>query len=83
MTIIERSALVNYSAQEMFEIVNDIEAYPQFMQGCVKAKLVSKSSDIVVANLTLGKLGLQISFTTRNQLSAPHSITMPTQLQPR
>jgi len=34
MTRIDRSALVMYSAQQMYALVDDIEHYPAFMQGC-------------------------------------------------
>ena len=43
MTVIHRSALVEYSVEHMFDIVNDIEQYPQFMQGCISAKVKSQS----------------------------------------
>ena len=34
MTDIQQSALLPYSAQAMFDLINDIESYPQFMEGC-------------------------------------------------
>lgn len=76
MTHISRSALVAYSDQQMFELVNDIEAYPQYMDGCVGAEVLERSSDEVTARLDLSKLGMRYSFTTRNRLSAPDSMDM-------
>lgn len=73
---IERSAIVPYSAQKMFDLVNDIETYPQFMTGCVSAKVLERSSDHLVARLELGKGGLTQSFTTRNELRPPEVMTM-------
>jgi ribosome-associated toxin RatA of RatAB toxin-antitoxin module len=73
---VERSALVNYSAQQMFDLVNDIEAYPQFMDGCVAATILNRGDDWLEARLTLNKAGVNQSFVTRNQLQAPHSMTM-------
>lgn len=73
---VERSALVNYSAQQMFDLVNDIEAYPQFMEGCVGATILSRGEDWLEARLTLNKAGVNQSFVTRNQLQPPHSMTM-------
>jgi ribosome-associated toxin RatA of RatAB toxin-antitoxin module len=32
MPQIEKSALVMYSTKEMFDLVNDVEAYPQFLE---------------------------------------------------
>ena len=73
---IERSALVNYSAQQMFDLVNDIEAYPQYMDGCVGAKVLARGDDWLEARLDLRKAGVSQSFVTRNQLRAPESMSL-------
>lgn len=73
---VERSALVNYSAAQMFELINDIEAYPQFMDGCVGAKILARGDDWLEARLELSKAGVSQSFVTRNQLQPPHSMSM-------
>ena len=73
---VERSALVNYSAAQMFDLINDIEAYPQFMDGCIEAKILARGADWLEARLALSKAGVSQSFVTRNQLQAPHSMTM-------
>lgn len=76
MTVIERSALLPYSAQAMFNLVNDIESYPHFMEGCEDAEVISTHDNIVTARLVLGKAGLSYAFSTRNHLDPPHSIEM-------
>lgn len=73
---VERSALVNYSAQQMFDLINDIEAYPQFMEGCVGAKILARGDDWLEARLELSKAGVNQSFVTRNQLQPPQCMTM-------
>ena len=75
-TTIERSALVMHSAEAMFDLVNDVAAYPEFMDGCVAATIFDSSEDCMVAQLTLKKAGVQQQFTTRNQLQRPHQIAM-------
>ena len=76
MPLIERSALVNFSAEQMFDLVNDIERYPDFMQGCRAATVISHADDEMVGELTLAQGGIRQTFTTRNRLNRPHSITM-------
>ena len=76
MTRIDRSALVMHSAQQMYELVNDIEDYPQFMQGCQKARVISRTEDEVVGELTLGAAGLSHTFTTRNTLMPGQEMQM-------
>ena len=68
MTRIDRSALVNYSAEQMFDLVNDIESYPQFMAGCTVARVISASENELVGELTLSKGGIRQTITTRNTL---------------
>jgi ribosome-associated toxin RatA of RatAB toxin-antitoxin module len=73
---VNRSALVSYSAQQMFDLVNDIEAYPQYMDGCVGAKILKRDGDWLEARLELSKAGVSQSFITRNHLQAPLSMSM-------
>ena len=76
MTSINRSALVEYSAQQMFDLVNDIEHYPKFMQGCISAKVLSQSDTELVGELRLAKAGIRQQFTTKNTLLRPERIDM-------
>lgn len=68
MTVIERSALVPYSARQMYELVDDIERYPEYMQGCQAAEVIERNDNELIGRLTLGKAGIRQSFTTRNRL---------------
>ena len=63
-TSIQRSALVLHSAQAMFDLVNDIEAYPEYMDGCSGAQVISRDDKEVIARLDLRKAGISHSFTT-------------------
>lgn len=76
LTEIHRSALMLYPAQSMFALVNDIEAYPRYMEGCVGAEVISRTEDTIEARLHLARAGIRQSFTTRNRLSAPAVIEM-------
>ena len=76
MAHVSRSALIGYSAQQMFDLVNDIEQYPQFMQGCRSARVISKSDKELVGELSLAKAGVTQTFVTRNSIIAPSRIEM-------
>ena len=76
MTSLNRSALVNFSAKQMYDLVNDIENYPHFMQGCQAARVISQSEDELTGELTLGKGEFRHSFTTRNKLTSGRQIEM-------
>jgi len=76
MKTVTTNALVPYSTQQMFDLVNDIEAYPEFMPGCVAARILQSGNNWLEAELSLSKSGFNQSFVTHNRLSAPDSIQM-------
>lgn len=76
MTKIERSALVSYSDQQMFHLVNDIASYPEFMPGCKDAQVLERGEGWLTARLDLAKMGMRQSFTTKNLLDAPRSMRL-------
>lgn len=76
LTTIKRSALVMYSAQQMFHLVNDVASYPQYMANCVGAEVLEQSDSSMVARLDLKKGVIGHSFTTCNTLYEPERIVM-------
>lgn len=74
MIQIHRSALLPYSAQQLFELVDDIAAYPQYLEGCEQATVLLRDEKSVTARLQLRKGGISVAFTTRNQLDKPRHI---------
>jgi len=66
-----RSALLPYPAESVYQIVNDIARYPEFLPWCVAAAVVDETAEEIVATLDLGARGVRESFTTRNVLT-PH-----------
>ena len=75
MPQIEKSALVMYSSQEMFDLVNDVNAYPAFLPNCSDAKIISENENTMTASLEISKAGLKKWFTTNNRL-AGHKVEM-------
>ena len=76
MPQIHRSALVEHSASRMFELVNDIAAYPRRFGWCEDARIIEAGESRVLARLELGIGGFRTWFTTENTLSPPHHIEM-------
>lgn len=68
MHVLKRNALVPYSAEKMFNLVNDIESYPAFLPWCHASRIISRTDDEVVAELEIMWKGIHKSFTTRNCL---------------
>ncbi|OCG06714.1 ubiquinone-binding protein [Gilliamella sp. wkB178] len=65
-----------YSIQQMFELVNDIAHYPEFVPDCIATGIVSKQDNLVTAFIEVEKLGFKKSFTTLNRINEPNSIDM-------
>jgi ribosome-associated toxin RatA of RatAB toxin-antitoxin module len=58
----------------MFDLVNDIERYPEFLQWCGGARVDVRQGSTVEATLDISVLGFQRSFRTRNTLRSPERI---------
>lgn len=76
MTQIVRSALVRRPASYMFDLVNEVEAYPQRFGWCEAARIIERSDDEMLARLELKLGGLRTAFTTRNRLQRPQRIDL-------
>ncbi len=58
----------------MFDLVNDIEAYPRFLPWCRSARVLGRGDDWILARVEMAKGALHRSFTTRNVLEPHHRI---------
>ena len=67
MDSIDRSALLPYTPHEMFVLVIDACAYPQFLPWCCGAEVLSFENDEMVARIDFAVGGVSKSFTTRNR----------------
>lgn len=76
MREIHRSALVPYSATDMFALVNDVEAYPGFLPWCRDAEIRVNDDGTLDATLEFARSGLHRRFTTRNRPAPGRSIAM-------
>lgn len=71
-----RSALVPFSAKQMYELVNDIDNYHFFVPYCRQSTVLERNSSQVKAKLEVTKSGLAKSFTTVNTLEPFKFINM-------
>ena len=76
MPTIRRSALVEHSTARMFDLVNDVAAYPRRFRWCENAQVLEEGEDRLVARLDLGVGSFSTWFTTENHNVRPASIDM-------
>ncbi|KHL69431.1 MULTISPECIES: type II toxin-antitoxin system RatA family toxin [Pseudomonas] len=75
-THIQRSALLPYPAQALYDLVNDVASYPQFLPWCSASEVLESDAGQMRASLTVAKGGVSQRFITRNQLTPGESIVM-------
>ena len=76
MTVVQKSALVKFSAQQMFELVNNIEDYPIFLPWCSGSRIIRAGEDFVEAELMISKGGFKKAFSTKNKIDKGGVITV-------
>lgn len=76
MASVARSALVPYSAQQMFDLVADVDSYRDFLPWCNDSRVLSRDEDVMEACILISKAGVERSFTTRNRLQAGKMMEM-------
>ena len=68
MTTIHRTILVEYSAKEMYDLVNDIEKYPDFLPLCQAVEVHMHTETKGEVTLKIAKGGVKIDFGTYNDM---------------
>jgi ribosome-associated toxin RatA of RatAB toxin-antitoxin module len=73
---IRRSALVTFSPEQMFDLVIDVERYPQFLPWVSGAQLHEKSERELLASMEMQRSGVRERFSTRNTFERPSFMTL-------
>lgn len=60
----------------MYDLVNDVESYPEFLPWCRSATVHERDEQQVRATIEIAKGAINKSFTTRNLLFAPQRIEL-------
>lgn len=68
--------LVAHTAQEMFDLVDRVELYPQFLPWCAGARVVEARPDGKTARIDIDYHGVRAHFTTDNVNRAGESIVI-------
>lgn len=76
MKRIARSAIVEHGAAQMYALVENVEAYPQFLPWCREAQVRERSPQRTVATLAVGLKGLNYKLTTQNANQPPEAIDL-------
>ena len=64
---VHRQAIVRHNAKQMFDLVNLVSEYPNFLNWCHDSHVVEKNKDNMIAGMTVSLVGVKQKFTTRNE----------------
>lgn len=73
---VSRSALVQYSCEQMFGLVDDIERYPDFLPWCSGTEVTRRDAEATCATIQVSYRGIRQSFSTENRKQFPEQMTM-------
>ncbi len=76
MPEVSKTVIVPFLPEQIYQLVDDVERYPEFLPWCTGSSVLSRDGDVMRATLKVGFRGVKQSFSTENHNSPPHQITM-------
>lgn len=76
MTVVKKSRVVPYTCEQMYNLVDNIEQYADFLPYFAQSHVHHRDEDFVQATLSITAAGMTKSFTTRNRLQKNKMIEM-------
>lgn len=76
MRRLHKSLVMPYRVDQIYSIVADVTAYPQFLPWCGGARILKHNGGMVEAEITIAKGPVKVAFATRNQLTLNERIDM-------
>jgi len=66
---VKKSALVTFSAAQMYDLVADMDSYPEFLPWCEAAEVLSRAEDRFCGRMEVARAGIRQAFTTCNRFT--------------
>jgi ribosome-associated toxin RatA of RatAB toxin-antitoxin module len=73
---VARSALLEYPAGAMFDLVEQAEHYPDFLPWCARTTILERTADVVAAEIDVDYHGVRFSLVTRNPKRRPEWLSV-------
>ncbi len=73
---ISKSAIVPYSCEQMYQLVNQVDDYPKFLNWCSSACILNQTDAQITASVSINKSAFNQTFTTINTLTSNQRIDM-------
>ena len=79
MTQVQRTALVERPAEQLYNLVLDVPSYPEFLPWCKASEVIEQDASRQLATVTIDAIVKEVSFTTRNTLTPYNTIGLQLQ----
>jgi ribosome-associated toxin RatA of RatAB toxin-antitoxin module len=76
MSTCNKKTYLDYTPEQLYELVNDIPSYPHFVPYCTQGQVLEIHDWGVIASLTFGSFGLSTTLVTKNKLITNKSVHM-------
>ncbi len=76
MTVVKKSREVPFSCKQMYDLVNDIDKYHEFVPYFTSSEVHHRDENEIQATLNISAAGISKSFTTKNRLQPNKMIEM-------
>jgi len=76
MTTYSRKLRLKYSAAQLFDLVADVERYPEFMPWTITTCVRRRTDRMIWTDLTIGTRFIRKQFSTVATLERPHKIAI-------
>ncbi len=74
MTTHAETRIVPYSPQQMFDLVADVDRYPEFLPWCIGARITKRDGNVMLGDLIIGYKLIRERFSSEVTLDPPHRI---------
>jgi ribosome-associated toxin RatA of RatAB toxin-antitoxin module len=76
MPTLNKSAIVPHPRETMFDLVDRVEAYPEFLPWCSGTRLLERTPEVTSARIEIAWRGLETHVATRNAKRPPEAMDL-------
>ena len=76
MKNIHKEEDINIDIETIFNLINDIESYPNYLPWCTKSEVKEESADIIIGKIFISKSFINWNFSTKNTIKKNESISL-------
>ncbi|BDW11148.1 ubiquinone-binding protein [Polynucleobacter sp. SHI8] len=76
MADVQKSLLIQHSAQRMYNLVTDVAKYPEFLPWCGGVEIFQSTPELMEAKININFKGVKQYFHTKNIQKSPTNIDM-------